>query len=153
MGVSGGLKEVEDEDVNEGEAGEGEKMRLRNVVEEGDGGEGGEGEEGGGEAGDDEAADDAKPGSNGGGAISPSVANANAQWPVQAAPDTTSNMAAQADSVLRQASPQPEQPAMAVPASTRSGISLLLRQLLANCPGPMAITITPSLLERHSTLR
>jgi hypothetical protein len=68
----------------------------------------------------DEAADDAKPGSNGGGAISPSVANANAQWPAQAAPDTTSNMAAQADSVLRQASPQPEQPAMAVPASTAS---------------------------------
>lgn len=61
---------------------------------------------------DTAAADDSKPGSNGA-AIPANVANANAQWPAQAAPDTTSNMAAQADSVLQQVAPQPEQPASA----------------------------------------
>lgn len=48
-------------------------------------------------------------------AMSPAIANANAQWPTQAPADTTSNMAAQADSVLSQVDAQAEKPATPAP--------------------------------------
>jgi hypothetical protein len=68
--------------------------------------------------GETDEASDAKPaGKNA--AISPGVANANAQWPDQSTPATTSNMAAQADGVLQQVAPQPEQPASAAPADSQ----------------------------------
>lgn len=68
---------------------------------------------------DDEGATaDAK--AKSGPSMPPAVANANAQWPAQATPDTTSSMAAQADSVLQQVAPQPEQPASAAPADLQT---------------------------------
>jgi hypothetical protein len=69
-------------------------------------------------------ASDAKPRSKSA-AIPPAVANANAQWPAQAVPDTTSNMAAQADSMLQQVATQPEQAASAAPADAQPNAQVL----------------------------
>lgn len=69
--------------------------------------------------GETDEASDARPAGKSA-AIPPGVANANAQWPDQSAPATTSNMAAQADGVFQQVAPQPEQPASAAPADSQA---------------------------------
>ncbi|MET0971253.1 MAG: hypothetical protein ABWY18_18785 [Tardiphaga sp.] len=98
-------------------------------------------------------ASDAKPGSKSA-AIPPAVANANAQWPTQSAPDTTSNMAARADSVLQQVAPQPEQPAIAAPADPQLAAQVAasdqlndLDRAAANQPAPAPLTLAKATID------